>query len=138
MAKEHDAGDQIAAWVHPMKVQDVVSERAKVLLEAMHVNVRHKAEVAHSLPPQLFGGSFLSSVAAAAHGDGDVASASVMPPLPGFATAMDMEEMEMAIPRPPGFDDEMGMAVKQLLMVMPPSPEIPAGLETNAGFLFPY
>ena len=46
-----------------------------------------------------------------------------------FVVGMDMEEMQMVIPQPPGFDDEMGM---------PPSPEIPAGLETNAGFLFPY
>ena len=52
-----------------------------------------------------------------------------MPPPLVFAAGMDMEEMQMVIPLLPGFDDEMGM---------PPSPEIPAGLETNAGFPFPY
>ena len=52
-----------------------------------------------------------------------------MPPPLVFAAGMDMEEMQMVIPQPLGFDDEMGM---------PPSPEIPAGLETNAGFPFPY
>ena len=46
-----------------------------------------------------------------------------------FAAGMDMEEMQMVIPQPPGFDDEMGM---------PPSPEIPAMLETSAGFPFLY
>lgn len=61
-----------------------------------------------------------------------------MPPPPGFAAGMDMEKMQMAIPQQPGFDGEMGVAVQQLLMAMPPLPEIPAGLETNAGFLFPY
>ncbi|XP_037417125.1 agamous-like MADS-box protein AGL61 [Triticum dicoccoides] len=62
-----------------------------------------------------------------------------MPPPPGFAAGMDMEEMQMAIPQPPGLDDEMGMqmAIPQLLMAIPPSPEIPVGLETNAGFPFP-
>ena len=51
-----------------------------------------------------------------------------MPPPPGFATWMDMEQMQMVIPQPLGFDDETGMAMQQLLMAMPPVPDIPAGL----------
>ena len=60
---------------------------------------------------------------AAADGDG-VAGMDIqeMPPPLGFAAGMDMEEMQMAITQLPGFDDEMGMAVQQLLMAMPPSP----------------
>ena len=49
-----------------------------------------------------------------------------------------MKQMQMVIPQPLGFDDETGMAMQQLRMAMPPSPEIPAGLQTNTGFLFPY
>ena len=52
-----------------------------------------------------------------------------MPPLLVFAAGMEMEEMQMVIPQPPRFDDETGM---------PPSPEIPVGLEANVGFPFPY
>lgn len=49
-----------------------------------------------------------------------------------------MEQMQMVIPQPPGFEDDMGMAIEQLVMAMPPSLEFPAGMETNSGFPFPY
>ncbi|XBI69357.1 hypothetical protein VPH35_048434 [Triticum aestivum] len=52
-----------------------------------------------------------------------------MPPPLVFAAGMEMEEMQMVIPQPLGFDDEMGM---------PPPLEITAGLETNVSFPFPY
>ena len=54
-----DMGDEhlVAFFAAPMQVKDVVSEHAKVLLEAMHVDMSYIAKVAPSLPPQLFGGS---------------------------------------------------------------------------------
>nr|XP_040258923.1 uncharacterized protein LOC109771300 [Aegilops tauschii subsp. strangulata] len=141
--KEPEAGEPIAAWVDPnvremgdedmaaffaalMQVKHVVSERAnkqeqQMLMatlspaEAFASGINMQQQMVMELPP--------------AQGVTAEMDMQEMPPPLVFTVGMDMEEMQMVIPQPPGFDDDMGM---------PPSPEIPAGLETNAGCQFPY
>ena len=65
-----------------------------------------------------------------------------MPPLPGLAAGMDTEQMQMTMPKPPGFDAGLDKEIDQWLDVMLPRPEFTAGMETvqqglhqpNAGF----
>ncbi|XP_037410426.1 agamous-like MADS-box protein AGL23 [Triticum dicoccoides] len=131
-ANERDTGEPIAAWVDPnvrdmgdedmvaffaalMQVKDIVSERANQVLLRVDVSRMKEQQMLMELP-----------LAQAVTAGMDMQE---MPPPLVFAAGMDMEEMQMVIPHLLGFDDEMGM---------PLSPEIPAGLETNADFLFPY
>ena len=55
---------------------------------------------------------------------------------------MDLEQMQMTMPKPPGFDAGLDKEIDQWLDVMLPRPEFTAGMETvqqglhqpNAGF----
>ncbi|XP_048567235.1 agamous-like MADS-box protein AGL62 [Triticum urartu] len=133
-AKERDMGEPTATWVEPnvramgdddlvaffaapMQVKDIVSECAA--WRRWPRRCRCSSSVAQQMLMEL-------PLAQAVTAGMDM---QVMPPPLVFAAGMDMEEMQMLIPQPPGFDDEMGM---------PPSLEIHVGLETNAGFPFPY
>ena len=58
------------------------------------------------------------------------------------AAGMDLEQMQMTMPKPPGFDAGLDKEIDQWLDVMLPRPEFTAGMETvqqglhqpNAGF----
>ncbi|XBI23109.1 hypothetical protein VPH35_064044 [Triticum aestivum] len=110
--KERDAGEPIAAWVDP-NVRDMGAEDMAAFFAAL-MQVK---DIASERANQVLLRVDVSRMA----------EEMLLPLL--FVVGMDMEEMQMVIPQPLGFDDEMGM---------PPSPEMPAGLETNTGFQFSY